>query len=305
MWRSVSKGTVVLALAAVFAGQSHAQLAELRVETRDGERRALVLPARRRPAPTVLVLHGAFNSAPGTARRFGFAEAAAVRGFTAVYPEGVKRQWNDGREDHSWGPDDVGFLRQVVGKLVGMRVADPDRVYIVGISNGGMMALRMLCEASELFAGAGTVIANMPTRIGPTCRPQRAVPIVMLNGTADPLIPYAGGGVGPLSLGGFVWGSERTAAHVARANGCGPARNYTDVSTEEMSITRIAWSGCKPDATVTLYRVNGGRHEVFGRPPVLPAMLHTRRHEISAAETIMAAFENRVRGSALIDAPDH
>ena len=179
---------------------------------------------------------------------------------------------------------------------VSMRVADPDRVYIAGISNGGMMALRMLCEASELFAGAGTVIANMPTRIGPTCRPQRPVPIVMFNGTADPLIPYVGGGVGPLNLGGFVWGSERTAAHLASANGCGPSRQYADASTEESSVTRIAWSGCKAEADVTLYRINGGRHEVFGRPPVLPAMLQTRGQTISAAQTIMAAFEGEVTG---------
>jgi len=304
MWRTAGAGAIALGLMTVVAGQSRAEPAELRVETPEGVRRAIVLTAPHRPAPTVLVLHGAFNSASGTSRRFGFAEAAAARGFTAVFPEGIKRQWNDGREDHSWSPDDVAFLRQVVRKLVGMRVADPDRVYIAGISNGGMMALRMLCEASELFAGAGTVIANMPARIGPTCRPQRAVPIVMLNGTADPLIPYIGGGVGPLSLGGFVWGSERTAALVARANGCGPARHYADVSTEQMSVTRIAWSGCKPEAAVTLYRVNGGRHEVFGRPAMLPAMLQARRQEISAAETIMAAFEARVRASAAMDAPD-
>ena len=304
MWHSVRTGSIAIALTAALAGHLRAEPAELRVETRDGERRAIVLPARRRPAPTVLVLHGAFNSVSGTARRFGFAEAAAARGFTAVFPEGIKRQWNDGREDHSWGPDDVGFLRQVVGKLVSMRVADPDRVYIAGISNGGMMTLRMLCEASELFAGAGTVIANMPARIGPACRPQRPVPIVMFNGTADPLIPYVGGGVGPLSLGGFVWGSERTAAHLARANGCGPSRQYADASTEESSVTRIAWSGCKAEAAVTLYRINGGRHEVFGRPPVLPAMLQTRGQTISAAQTIMAAFEGQVRPSAQLAAPD-
>jgi polyhydroxybutyrate depolymerase len=291
MWRSIRAGSITLLLAAVsLTSQSPARADTLQIETRNGVRSAIVLPARRAPAPTVLVLHGAINSAAWTARRYGFTEAAAARGFTAVFPEGIHRKWNDGRGGHPWAPDDVGFLRHLVRELVGLRIAQPDRIYIAGISNGGMMALRMLCEASELFAGAGTVIANMPTGIGATCRPKRPIPIVMLNGTADPLVPYEGGGVGPLSLGGFVWGTERTAAHMARANGCGLGQLYSNASTQEMSITRITWTGCKAEATVTLYRVNGGRHEVYGRPSILPAIFGSDRQEMSAAETIMATF---------------
>src|SRR5947199_169312 len=74
--------------------------------------------------------------------------------------------------------------------------ADPRQVYIAGISNGGMMTFRMLCEASELFAGAATVIANMPANVGARCAPRKPLPVVMFNGTADPLVPYDGGGVG-------------------------------------------------------------------------------------------------------------
>jgi polyhydroxybutyrate depolymerase len=278
---------------ALMPGGSQARAEMLSVETRDGTRTAIVRLAGRRPAPTVIVLHGAFNSASWTVRRFGFAEAAAAHGFTAVFPQGIKHQWNDGREGHVDRPDDVGFLRQVVRRLVELHVAEPDRVYIAGISNGGMMTLRMLCEASELFAGAGTVIANMPAGIGKTCRPRRAVPIVMLNGTADPLIPYEGGGVGPLSLGGYVWGTERTAEHMARVNGCGPVRLAADASTSDMSVTRFTWSGCRAKASVTLFRINGGRHEVYGRPHMLAALWGGGSQGLSAAETIMAAFAGK------------
>jgi len=152
------------------------------------------------------------------------------------------------------------------------------------------MALRMVCEAAELIAGAGTVIASMPAGTGSECRPARPVPVVMFNGTADRLVPYQGGGIGPLNLGGFVWGAERTAAFLAHANGCDPHPMHRDASLDLRSVTRIAWSGCERDAGVTLYRVNGGHHSVLGRRRMLPALLGKRHDELSAAETIVAAF---------------
>lgn len=292
MWRILCAGlAAAVAVVAAAAGiDTPAQADSLRLQTRDGPRDAIVQPARRAPAPTVIVLHGAIVSAHWTARRYGFTEAAAARGFVAVFPEGINRQWNDGREGVLWKTDDVSYLRRLVAELETRRIAEPGRIYIAGISNGGMMALRMLCEASELFAGAGTVIANMPAATGATCRPRRPVPVVMFNGSADPLIPYKGGGVGPLSLGGFVWSTERTAAFIARTNGCGAEPQLSGTSADAASVTRIAWSGCKGAASVTLYRVNGGRHRVFGRLPILPVLFGSGRQEISAAETMLAAF---------------
>jgi hypothetical protein len=55
-------------------------------------------------------------------------------------------------------------------------------------------------------------------------------------------------------------------------------------------VTRISWIGCNRNATVTLYRVNGGRHKVLGQRRTLSALFGKRWDELSAAETIMAAF---------------
>jgi polyhydroxybutyrate depolymerase len=266
-----------------------AHAGELRVETRDGPRTAIVLPAGSEPAPTMIVLHGAFSSAAWTMRHYGFAEAAAARGFAAVFPQGVRGCWNDGRNPFPWRANDVAFLKVLAGELIAERVADPRRIYLAGVSNGGMMAMRMLCEASDLFAGAGTVIANMPVSIGAACHPARPVPIVMFNGSTDRWVPYQGGGVGPFSLGGFVWGTERTAGFMAHANGCASQPDASDVSIDGMSVTRFAWTGCDRRARVTLYRVNGGRHEVYGSMvPHRGTSQH--RQVVSAAETIIATF---------------
>jgi polyhydroxybutyrate depolymerase len=293
MWHSVRAGAAGLALASFVVapvGRASAHDEMLRIDMREGPRQAILLPTGAGPAPTVIVLHGAINSAGWAMRRFGFAEAAAARGFTAVFPQGVALQWNDGRSGLSTRIDDVSYLRRLVRELVAQEIADPGRIYIAGVSNGGMMALRMVCEAAELFAGAGTVIASMPIATGAECRPARPVPVVMFNGTADRLIPYDGGGVGPLNLGGFVWGAEETAEFLAHANGCSPRPMTRDTSLELTSVTRIAWSGCERGAGVTLYRVNGGRHSVPGRRRTLTALFRKTGDDLSAAETIMAAF---------------
>lgn len=281
--------TLLLSGLASLASQGTAQAYTLRMATSDGIREVVVLPARRQPAPTVIVLHGIAISASWTSQISGFAEAARDRGFTSVYPEGIKSAWNDGREGVTSGADDVAFLRKLVRELAQRGIADPARVYITGISNGGMMALRMLCEASELFAGAGTTIANMPARTGATCQIAHPVPVVMVNGSADLLVPYNGGWVGPFGIGGNVWGTEKTAAFLARANGCATIAR-TD-SPKSSGITKMAWRDCiTPEKTVTLYRVNGGGHQIYGRRGAIASLLRSWGPNISAAETIMAAF---------------
>jgi polyhydroxybutyrate depolymerase len=269
---------------------------ELRVGTAHGERTAIVLRAEQQHAPTVVVLHGALITAEHTSSWYGFAEAARKRGFAAVFPRGTALQWNDGRDAWMSGIDDVAFLRRLVRQLSERAVTDPERLYIVGISNGGMMALRMLCEASELFAGAATVIASMPAAAGARCRPRRPVPIVMFNGTDDPLVPYRGGGVGFGGWQGRVWSAEGTAAFLARGNGCGtPSRERLAGSPSRgaIRITKFDWSGCNAGGSVALYRIEGGGHQVFGHTNFLPLVLGPGTDRISATETIMTAFAGR------------
>jgi len=283
------------ALAAVIiAAPLSARADIIHVTTRQGAREAIVLQSSRAPAPTVIVLHGATITAAQTARSSGFAETAAARGFAAVFPQGINRQWNDGREDgHVSSVDDVGFLRQLVHELIGRGIADREHIYLAGISNGGMMTFRMLCEASELFAGAATIIANMPAGIGESCHVGKPLPIVMFNGTADPLVPYEGGNVGFTGQRGRVWGAERTAEFLARVDGCTAMQVRAmpiNSSSEPVRVARLDWSPCRGEASVTLFRLEGGGHQVPGRSQFLPGLLGLGSLQINAAEEAMETF---------------
>jgi polyhydroxybutyrate depolymerase len=291
MWHWTLSGVLAASLLAL---GSSALADEWKIDTKDGTRSAIVLPARQTQAPAVIVLHGAAISAQLTVAWTGFAEAAGRRGFAAAFPEGNSLLWNDGRGDGLSASDDVGFLRGLVQELVMRRVADRSRIYIAGISNGGMMTFRMLCEAPELFAGAATVIANMPAAVGSSCKLQKPMPFLMFNGTADPLVPYRGGGVGFAGARGTVWSAERSAAFVARVNGC--ASRFVRPQAGDpgpITVMRLDWSRCSSGNTVSLYRVEGGGHQVFGHTDFLPAIFGSGTSQVSAPEVIMAAFAKR------------
>ena len=283
------------ALAAMALGPT-AGAEELRVRTADGERTAIVQRAERQRAPTIVVLHGALITAEHTSSWYGFADAARKHGFAAVFPRGTALQWNDGRDAWMSGVDDVAFLKRLVRELSSRDVSDPERIYVVGISNGGMMALRMLCEASELLAGAATVIASMPAAAGARCRPRRPVPVIMFNGTEDPLVPYRGGGVGLGGWQGRVWSAEGTAAFLARANGCAAASREPlgdSSSRRAVRIMRLDWRRCSSERGVTLYRIEGGGHQVFGHTNFFPLVLGSGTDRISATDIIMTEFARR------------
>jgi polyhydroxybutyrate depolymerase len=241
------------------------------------------------------VLHGALVSAESTVSWYGFGGAAKRRGFAAVFPRGIDLLWNDGRSA-AWASeaDDVGFLRRLARLIIARGTADPARLYLVGVSSGGMMALRMLCEAPESFAGAGIIIASMPTEVGAGCRLRRPMPVIMFNGTADTLIPYGGGEVGFSSLQGSVWPVERTAVFLARQNGCEPLSKQVVAggsAPDAIRVVRLDWGRC--EGSVTLYRVEGGGHQVYGHTNFFPLFLGPGTSQVSAPDVIMSALAGR------------
>ncbi len=261
-------GFLAAATAALALAVTPVQAETMRLLTNQGEREAIVLPWRQGPAPTIIVLHGQTSTAEWTAENSGFGDTAAAHRFTAVFPQGIRKQWNDGREARAADIDDVGFLHR------------------------GMMTFRMLCEASELFAGAATVIANMPARIGASCAPRKPMPVVMFNGTADPLVPYDGGGVGFLGGRGSVWAAEETAEFMADVNACTAARALPLPSSwrGRVQATRIEWTYCRSGSPVALYRFDGGGHQVPGQRSFLPFFLGRGTRALNAADEAFAFF---------------
>jgi len=261
------------------------------------------------PAPLVLVLHGNTQQGQDMRTRTSWPEVARREGFAAVFPDRLNRAWADLRGDTGRagrsppaGTDDAAFLTALIAKYVHDGVADPKRVYVTGVSNGGYMTLTLACTHAELFAAAASVIASFTETMMASCAPSRPLPILIMNGTADPLIAYDGGrGTSRYAVPNVV-STAATVAFWRKTNGCAaadarstklPDKDKDDAST----VTRVD-SDCPGGRDVVLYRVDGGGHRMPGSFPdarfvrVIDLLLGPQNHDIDGAETIWAFFRN-------------
>ena len=262
-----------------------------------------------KPAPLVIVLHGNTQTGADMTTRTSWPAVAKRERFGVVFPDGLNRAWADlrlatkraGRAPPK-GTDDVAFIVKLIEKYIADGSADPKRIYVTGVSNGGAMALTLVCARADLFAAAASVIINLTDESADGCHPSRPIPLLMMNGTADPLIPYQGGrGTSRFAVEGF-WSAEKTLAFWRRANGCeardGAATDVEDRDKADQStVTKIS-SRCPPGRDVVLYRVNGGGHRMPGTIPdarfsrLVDALLGPQNHDIDGAEAIWAFFKN-------------
>jgi polyhydroxybutyrate depolymerase len=234
----------------------------------------------------LIVLHGAGGQGPGTAALSGLDRRGPEAGFFTVFPDGVGRVWNDSRDaarlKRRAGVDDVAFLQMLVARLASESRARADRVYLSGISNGGLMSEHLARHALLPVAGIGLVAGpGTQTSRRARLRPVRPAAVVMFSGTADPLVPYAGGPIGFGRRGrganrgrGVAAGAETVAADWAAANGvAGPAvAEQLARPTGDLPVTRISWRSVGR-APVVLYRVEGGGHTWPGGGQYLPARI--------------------------------
>ncbi|MEM6547284.1 MAG: hypothetical protein AAF713_06015 [Pseudomonadota bacterium] len=241
--------------------------------THDGvERQALIdAPRDAAKAPVLVVLHGGL-AGPRTVRRKARV-GLAREGWVVVWPSALG-DWNDGRVDR-WGEpfdeaDDIGFLRRLVDELARAGLADPERIFFAGPSIGGIMVLRLLCDAPDLVAGAAVAIASLPE--DGACQPGPARPILYIHGTDDDLVPPDGGRIGgwnPLIRErGWVQPVDETLALLARRNGCS---GFTDaplpdrVEGDGSTVILRSYQGC--EAPLLHYIVEGGGHTWPGAAP--------------------------------------
>jgi polyhydroxybutyrate depolymerase len=232
----------------------------------------LYVPARlSEPAPLLVVLHGGGGGGAGmeALTERGFNRRADEAGVLVVYPDGIDHGWNDGRHDLKTraareSVDDVGFLRELVATLGRRYPLDRRRVFVTGISNGGMMTLRLACDATDVFTGFVAVAASLGEDTAAGCQPTLPRPVALIDGTDDPLVPFGGGEVRVLGAHrGRVIGAEATFAAFRGFAGCTgvvaePALDRIADDGTVLIVRRAA--GCRDGLGVVLYEVQGGGH---------------------------------------------
>ncbi len=159
----------------------------------------IVLPDDVASPPMIVALHGGGGDPDQFARASGLGRDAVRAGYAVVFPAGTGRRgdrlltWNGGY-CCGWaarkGVDDLGFLQAVIADAGRRFRVDTGRVYLTGMSNGSIMAETF----AATFPGTVKAVAGVAGTMDVARRePAGPVPLLIIHGTADPMVPYAGG----------------------------------------------------------------------------------------------------------------
>lgn len=249
-------------------------------------------------APAVVVLHGGAQSMRkiferGAGGSQAWRDVAEREGLLLLVPNGTSVTTGDTRGDQqTWNDvrppgarrvseaDDVAFIGAMLDWAESRYRIDPQRIYVTGASNGGMMTYRLLIEAPGRFAAGAAFIAALPADSPQVKPPPRPTPLLIANGTADPLVPWEGGD--RMNAGFTVLSAEATAAWWVRAAGADASRASSealpDLAPDDgCRIHRTTFPARAGGAPVAFYRVEGGGHAMPSMRYPLPDTPRVRR----------------------------
>ena len=251
-------------------------------------------------APLLFMFHGGGGDG-GAAREAtgGEFELLADRyGFVVVYPDGINRSWNGCRklqnaQRERRGIDDLSFVDAMIAQEIARHQIDPKRVFAVGHSNGGALAFRLALERADKFAGIAAISSNLPVADNMECSPKpKPMPVLIMNGTADPVSPYDGGTNGRGTANGRTLSTDETVQYFAKINGLDaqPQRSVLPhKGSDNTSVERVLWSTPgKP--SVVLYTIQGGGHNVPQPYFRFPRNVGAQTEDIDAPTAIWEFF---------------
>jgi polyhydroxybutyrate depolymerase len=200
------------------------------------------------PVPLLIVLHGLYLDPATAEASSGLDRIADTQDVALAYPSGYQGGWNAGNccsDAHRSRIDDVGFLVHVIHLVQELRPIDLDRVYLAGFSNGGMMALKAVCDRPDVFAGAVSVAGSLQA----PCQGRRPVSAMIIHGQRDTTVPYEGERMSKF-LGVPVTSVAESTARLTTRSHC--TAKHTSVAKRYL---RSDYRGCSENTSVQLLTV--------------------------------------------------
>lgn len=209
--------------------------------------------------PLLMDIHGLGVSIGDQANLSDFTRLTDEEHVIVVHPEGMDSGWNFG-----WcctAEDDVGFLLQLIDRIIEERNVDENRVYLTGWSNGCFMSQEMASVASDTVAAvacmAGYADEPLPSDYAP-------VPVMEIHGLVDPQVLYGSSVTASYQVVGTLEGDEgaiQNLYHWATANGC---EGLTpDVETADWDHSIKKFTNCEGDTEAALVTLNYAQHNPY------------------------------------------
>ena len=212
--------------------------------------------------PLILNFHGNGLSSEVHMNMADMRETAESENFIAVYPQGVpldgSAHWNSlaGAEGNKSETDDIGFVSALLNLLGSNYAIDTSRVYASGYSNGGDFSFMLACYLSESITAIAPVSSLMADVNLLPCNPSHPTTVLIFNGTADYIRPYAG-------INGYLQAVDDATAFWVQHNNISTPADVSSIQNNGLSIERSSYTAGDGDTVVELFKVIDGGHVWF------------------------------------------
>lgn len=212
--------------------------------------------------PLILNFHGNGLTSDLHMNMADMRETAESENFIAVYPQGVpldgSAHWNSlmGAEGNKSDTDDIGFVRELLALLGSNYAIDSSRVYASGYSNGGDFSFMLACSLSDRIAAIAPVSSLMADTTVLPCNPSHPTTVLIFNGTADYIRPYAG-------INGYLQPVDDATAFWVQHNNISTSAEVSSIQSNGLSVERSSFTGGEGDTVVEVFKVIDGDHVWF------------------------------------------
>ena len=189
-----------------------------------------------------------------------FRNIADTANFLVVHPQGTLDNTNTTHFNVGWGGstvDDVGFTEALIDSLSAAYSIDQNRIYAVGMSNGGFMSFRLACDLSAKIAAVGSVTGSMTPSTLVNCNASHPMPIIQIHGTTDATVPYNGSA-------GWTASVTNVLNHWATFNNCSPVPTIVNVpntnALDGSTVEKYTYENGDNCSEVVHYKVTNGQH---------------------------------------------
>lgn len=286
MTRSHPFLAALLALAAVLASGAAAADTTKQTITVNGIERTYLLhvPVNLKKTgtiPLVLALHGGHGSGRAMERLTKFSDLADSEGFIVAYPDAHGDNWNDGRVFQASSAyrehvDDVATVSAIIDDISRQYPVDRQRIYATGISNGGIMTNYLGAKLSDRLAAIASVAGGVADQVANQFSPRSTLSVLIMQGTADPIMPFNGGNVTGRKNRGATVSTDQMVRLWSRSDGAkNPSSSGTLPDTDPKDGCTVNWQSWRGagNSEVRLMVLNGAGHTWPGGSQYAPKFL--------------------------------